>query len=189
MIEMLGRYPFLLPLLGALVIELSSILMRKAAQVLGRGIWIFSGLLSIAGGVVLIWSLIWANIPEKTVLTGSLFSSLVGPLLVLSGVVWVIRSLLILGRQAFFPWPPTSIIDEAPYQARRRPMVLGILMLATGLALTMSRIEGWIWATTWFVLAQPILEAEEWELRTRLPEAQPYFKRTPRYFKWPSLRS
>jgi hypothetical protein len=141
------------------------------------------------GGVVLIWSLIWANTPEKILVTGSLFSSLVGPLFVLSGVVWVIRSTLILGRQAFLTWPPTRVIDEAPYQARRRPMTLGILMLAVGLALTMSSNEGWIWVATWFALAQPLLELEEWELRARHPEAEAYFKRTPRYFKWPWDRS
>jgi hypothetical protein len=56
-------------------------------------------------------------------------------------------------------------------------------MLAAGLALTTVRVEGWIWFGVWFLLSQPLLELEEWELRSRLLDAATYLDRTPRYFK------
>ncbi len=64
-------------------------------------------------------------------------------------------------------------------------MVIGFAALAAGLALTTVRSEGWIWLVTWFVLSQPLLELEEWELRARNPEAASYFEQTPRYFRLP----
>ena len=64
-------------------------------------------------------------------------------------------------------------------------MVVGFVALAAGLALTTVRTEGWIWLVTWFVLSQPLLELEEWELRARNPEAASYFDLTPRYFRLP----
>jgi hypothetical protein len=61
-------------------------------------------------------------------------------------------------------------------------MVLGWAMLAAGLALTTVRVEGWIWFGVWFLLSQPLLELEDWELRSRLSDATAYLDRTPRYF-------
>lgn len=186
MIEVLSNYPFMLALLGSMVIEVSSILVRRAAQVLGGWLWILAGGLSIVGAATLTWSFLWANTPATGALVrGSIFNSLIGPLLSLSGVVWLLRALLILGRQAFLPWPTTHLVKEAPYDTRRRPMIMGMTMLAIGLPLTTTQIEGWIWFGMWFLLAQPLLEFEEWELRSRIPEAAAYLDRTPRYFKFP----
>ena len=186
MLEILSRYPFLLTLLGALVIETSAILVRRAAQTFGGWLWILAGVLSIMGSATLIWSFLWANTPATSALIrGSLFSTLIGLLLVLSGIVWLLRGLLILGGQALLPWPATRLIQEAPYATLRRPMVIGMVMLAIGLPLTTTRVEGWIWCGVWFLLAQPILELEEWELRSRFPGAAAYLDRTPRYFRWP----
>jgi hypothetical protein len=186
MIDILSNYPFLLALVGAMVIELSAILARRAAQTLGGWLWYLAGVLSSLGAGTLIWSFIWANTPETIAAPrGGVFNLVIGPLLVLSGVVWVIRPLLTLGRQAFFPWPPTRLAVESPYRSRRRPMVLGMIMLAVGLPLTTTQVHGWIWFGVWFLLAQPLLEVEEWELRARLPGAAAYLDRTPRYFKFP----
>lgn len=186
MIEALSNYPFLLALLSAMVIELSAILVRRAAQVLGGWLWIVAGGLSMIGSATLVWSFIWANTPATSAIeSGSVFSLLVGSVLSLGGVVLLLRPLLILGRQAFLPWPTSQLIKEAPYDAMRRPMVLGMTVLAIGLPLATSQGAGWIWLGMWFVLAQPLLELEEWELRTRIPEAAAYLDRTPRYFSWP----
>jgi hypothetical protein len=62
---------------------------------------------------------------------------------------------------------------------------MGWAMLAAGLALTAVRVDGWIWFGVWFLLSQPLLELEEWELRSRLSDAATYLDRTPRYFKLP----
>ena len=62
-------------------------------------------------------------------------------------------------------------------------MVMGWAMLAAGLALTTVRVDGWIWFGVWFLLSQPLLELEEWELRSRLSDAATYLDQTPRYLK------
>ena len=186
MIEVLAHYPFLLALIGALVIELSAILARRAAQTLGGWTWYLAGALSSIGMAALIWSLIWANTPDTLAQPQGNWVQLVfGPILVLGGFVWVVRAFLALGRQALLPWPPTRVVRASPYRARRRPMTLGWGVLAAGLALTTVRVEGWIWLVVWFVCSQPLLELEEWELRSRSPDAVSYFDRTPRYFSLP----
>lgn len=184
MIDVLSDYPFLLALVGAMVIELSAILLRRAAQVLDGWLWYVAGALSCASAATLIWSFLWANMPETLILASSgVFNRLLGSLLILSGIVWLTRPMLILGRQAFLPWPPTRLVDEWPYASERRPMVLGMAMLAIGLPLTTTLLQGWVWFGVWFVLAQPLLELEEWELRSRLLGAAAYLDRTPRYFR------
>jgi hypothetical protein len=184
-IEVISKYPFLLALLGAMVIELSAILIRRAAQVLSWQLWILSGGLSIVGAATLIWSFLWANAPATSaIVRGSFFNLSIGPILILSGIVWLARPLIMLGRQAFLPWPTTRLITNPPYEAMRRPMILGLTMLAIGLPLTTMQTEGWIWFGVWFMLAQPLLELEEWEMRSRFPEADAYLDRTPRYFRW-----
>ena len=186
MIEVLSNYPFLLALLGAMLIELSAILVRRAAQALGGWLWILAGGLSMIGSATLIWSFLWANTPATSALVrGNIFTLLLGSLLSLSGIVLLLRPLLILGRQAYLPWPTTHLVEEAPYKAMRRPMVLGMTILAMGLPLVTTQSDGWIWIGMWFFLVQPLLELEEWELRTRIPEAAAYLDRTPRYFTWP----
>jgi hypothetical protein len=187
-IEILKDYPFLLALIGSLVIELSAILVRRAAQVLGGWLWILAGVLSTAGIVTLLWSFLWANTIEPLVYPhDSLINIIIGPFLILSGIVILVRSVLILGRQAFLPWPRTHLVVHAPYHARRRPMMVGMAMLAIGVSITTMQIQGWIWFGVWFLLAQPLAELEEWELRSRLPAAADYLARTPRYFKFPGL--
>jgi hypothetical protein len=183
MIDILISYPFLLPLISAMVIELSAILVRRAAQTLGGWSWYLAGALSCLGVGALTWSLIWANNPDTNALPrGGAINFVIGPLLILSGVVWVVRAFLALGRQALLPWPPTRVVYLPPYRTRRRPMVLGWAMLAAGLALTTVCVEGWIWFGVWFLLSQPLLELEDWELRSRLSDATAYLDRTPRYF-------
>ena len=132
-LAILSRYPFLLALAGSLVIELSAILVRRAAQTLGGWIWYLAGALSAMGLITQIWSLLWANNPDTLALAqGGPINLLIGPLLILGGVVWVIRAVLALGRQAFFPWPPTRLVTHSPYLVCRRPMTLGWAMLAAG---------------------------------------------------------
>jgi hypothetical protein len=184
--DILIRYPFLLPLIGTMVIELSAILLRRTAQILGGWFWYLAGALSCLGAGTLTWSLIWANTPDTIALPrGGFINFTIGPLLILSGIVWVSRSFLALGRQALLPWPPTRVVYLPPYRSRRRPMALGMAMLAAGVALTTVRVEGWIWFGVWLLLSQPLLELEDWELRSRLSDAATYLDRTPRYFKLP----
>ncbi len=186
MIEIVSRYPFLLALAGALVIDLSAIFVRRAAHTLDGWVWYLAGVLSSLGAITLLWSLLWANTPDMLAQPrGGAINLLLGPLLILAGVVWLVRAILALGRQAYFPWPPTRLVTQPPYRERRRPMTLGWAMLAAGLALTTVRIEGWMWFGVWALLSQPLLELEEWELRKRTPDAKIYFENTPRYVKFP----
>ncbi len=183
------RYPFLLALLAALLIELSAILIRRAAQTLGGWLWILAGILSSIGAVTLIWSFIWANGSDgQSAIPTVVFNNVLGPVLCLIGIVGILRPLLQLGRQAWFPWTPTRLITRETYRLRRRPMTVGMALLAVGVPLTMNQLQGWIWFAVWFVLVQPLLELEEWEMRGRFPEAAAYFESTPRYFRWPKRR-
>jgi hypothetical protein len=185
-IEILKSYPFLLALVGSLVIELSAIFVRRAAQTFGGWLWILAGALSTVGALTLLWSFLWANTIEPLVYPRDSFINIIlGPFLILGGIVMLVRSLLILGRQAFLPWPRTNLVVHAPYHSRRRPMMIGMAMLAIGVPLTTMQAQGWIWFGVWFALAQPLAEFEEWELRSRLPAAADYLERTPRYFKLP----
>jgi hypothetical protein len=185
-VEILRNYPFLLALFGALVIELSAIFVRRAAQTFGGWVWILAGLLSTLGVLTFIWSFLWAITSETLVYPrGTFINIMISPFLILSGIIVLARSLLILGHQAFLPWPQTRLVVEAPYQSRRRPMILGMALLALGVCLMIMQSQGWIWFAVWFMLAQPLAELEEWELSSRFPEAAAYLERTPRYFKFP----
>lgn len=186
MLDLLSSYPFLLALVGSMVIELSAIMIRRAAQTFGGWLWYLAGALSCFGAGTLIWSLIWASIPETSAIArGTLVNFVIGPISVLGGIVWVMRSLLALGRQAFLPWPPTRVVTFPPYRGMRRPMVIGVALLAIGMALINVGTQGWIWFVVWFLLSQPLLELEEWELRSRSADAASYLDRTPRYYRLP----
>ena len=186
MIEILSRYPFLIALLGALVIELSATLVRRAAQTLGGWTWVLAGILSDPRpGHPDVVIAVGEQPRYFGAAAGGAINLVIGPLLA-SGR-WSLGVPRYPGSRptAYLPWPPTRLVHQPPYRSRRRPMTLGWAMLAAGLALTTVRIEGWIWLGVWVLLAQPLLELEEWELRRRIPDAASYLDRTPRYFKLP----
>lgn len=185
MIDLLSRYPFLFALAGAMVIELSAILLRCVAHIMGGWLWLPSGILSIVSWTTLTWSFLWANrAPVSPIESGAGLTNFIGAVLVVIGGIGFLRALLTLGRASFFPWPGTRLVKRPPYQAQRRPMILSVAAISIGVALLNARLEGWIWFCVWFLLVQPLAELEEWEMGTRLPDARKYLERTPRYVRW-----
>jgi len=182
MIEFISSYPFVLALLAAALAEFSAILVRRTAPMVGKWLWGLAGILSALSAAGLVWSFIWvvAMQPPQHQPPAVVFQA-IGMLIVVPGGIFLIWSLISLARQTFYAWPGARLVTKSPYDYLRRPMGVGIGSIALGLALLTSSQASWVWLLTWAILSPLLFELEEWELKTRLPGAEDYFSRTPRY--------
>ena len=78
-------------------------------------------------------------------------------------------------------WDAGRFEQQRPYRVIRRPLELGVMLLAFGLCWLRPAPSVWICLAAWILLWNGMLELGEWELRQRLPACRDYLKRTPRY--------
>ena len=191
MIEFISSYPFVLALLAAALAEFSAILVRRTAPMIEKWLWGLAGILSALSAAGLIWSFIWvlSMQPPQPQPPAVVFQA-IGMLIVVPGGILLIWSLISLARQTFYAGPGARLVTKSPYDYLRRPMGVGIGLIALGLAVLTGSQASWVWLLTWVILSPLLFELEEWELKMRLPGAEDYFSRTPRYLPrfWIGLR-
>lgn len=191
MIEFISSYPFVLALLAAALAEFSAILVRRMAPTVGRWLWGLAGILSVLSAAGLVWAFVWAAVaqtPQRPPL--SVVFQAIGMLVVVPGGALLAWSVISLARQTFYAWPGARLVTGSPYNYLRRPMGVGIGLIALGLALLTNSQAMWVWLLAWAIISPLLFELEEWELKMRLPGAEDYFCRTPRYLPrfWIGLR-
>lgn len=187
MINAIVEYPFLLALAAALFAEGSAILLRRVAPGFGRWMWALAALLSVLSLVGVVWSFAWAiqERPEMSDSVGWLRATL-GSIVLLTGLVLTVWALTVIRRRAFYAWPNDRLETRPPYHYIRRPIGLGMTLISGGTALIIDAPSVWVWFVVWWILTQFLFELEEWEIKIRIPSAQVYFERTPRYL--PKIR-
>ena len=191
MIEFISSYPFMLALLAAALAEFSAILVRRTAPMIGKWLWGLAGILSALSAAGLIWSFIWAlSMQPPQPQPPAVVLQAIGMLIVVPGGILLIWSLISLARQTFYAGPGARLVTKSPYDYLRRPMGVGIGLIALGLAVLTGSQASWVWLLTWAILSPLLFELEEWELKMRLPGAEDYFSRIPRYLPrfWIGLR-
>ncbi|HUS85445.1 MAG TPA: methyltransferase [Anaerolineales bacterium] len=182
MVEYISSYPFVLALLAAALAEFSAILVRRTAPMVGKWLWGLAGILSALSAACLVWSFIWA-VSLQTVQKSSSPAGFqaIGMLIVLPGGALLVWSVIALARQTIYAWPEARLITESPYNFLRRPMGVGIGLIALGFALLTNNQASWVWLLVWAIISPLLFELEEWELKMRLLGAENYLNRTPRY--------
>ena len=182
MIEFISSYPFVLALLAAALAEFSAILVRRTAPIIGKWLWGLAGVLSVLSAAGFVWSFIWAvsvqtpqNPPPPVVFQA------IGMLIAVLGGVLLVWSMISLARQTIYAWPGAQLITKSPYDYLRRPMGVGIGLIALGLAFLTNSQAIWVWLLAWTIISPLLFELEEWELKMRLPDAADFLTRTPRY--------
>ncbi|TEU00844.1 MAG: hypothetical protein E3J30_01970 [Anaerolineales bacterium] len=191
MVEFISSYPFVLALLAAALAEFTATLVRRSAPTVGKWLWELAGILSVLSAAGLVWSFIWAVSVQTTQQPPPpVVFQAVGMLIVVPGGALLVWSVILLARQTIYAWPGARLITESPYDYLRRPMGVGIGSIALGLALLTNSQASWVWLLSWAIISPLLFELEEWELKMRLPGAEDYFSRTPRYLPrfWIGLR-
>jgi hypothetical protein len=181
------EYPFLLALAAALLAEGSAILLRRVAAVFGRWLWALAALLSVLSLAGIVWSFAWA-VQERHLIDASVGwpRGALGGVALLTGLGLAGWSLTVIGRRALYAWPNDRLETRPPYRYIRRPIGLGMTLIAIGAALIVDARPIRVWFVVWWISAQLLFELEEWEIRIRIPAARVYFQRTPRYL--PKIR-
>jgi protein-S-isoprenylcysteine O-methyltransferase Ste14 len=181
----LADAPFLLALFAAALAEMSSSALRRASSALGRWAWTAANGMAGLSGLGLIWSWIWAVSQARMSLPARRSGWwIVGSLAMMAGAVLILLAVRALGRRTLFPKRSSRLETKPPYRYLRRPMGLGLTLVGLGAAIASGGEALWIWLVDWFLLWQPLFELEEWELKARLPSAQAYLAKTPRYIPW-----
>jgi len=191
MVEFISSYPFVLALLAAALAEFSATLVRRMAPTGGQWFWGLAGILSVLSAAGLVWSFVWAvsmqtsqQTPPAAVLQAfGILTAVTGGAL----LVWSVSS---LARQTIYAAPGTRLITASPYAYLRRPMGVGIGIIALGIALLANSQASWVWLLAWTIISPLLFELEEWELKMRFRDAADYLSKTPRYLPrfWTKLR-
>ena len=176
------QFPFLLSLLAGMLAGLSAVLLRRAALVLGSGLrwlaWLLTACSVAAAALSFVWS--W-SLYQPPAGSGNPLLTALGGLLGLAGVLLTLRALSVRGLRELYTWPAAKLENRSPYRQVRRPIGLGLMMVALGATLVVDTFPAWVCFFVWLILTHLQLEVEEWEMRHRLPGARDYLKRTPRY--------
>ena len=184
-----GSYPFLLPLVGGLIVGAGAYSLRRASLILSEKLWPASWLLAGLSTGSFLWSFSWAwgleSSPEGS---SRLIVHILGWVSLLAGLSLAMWGLSALGLRAILPRPKDRIETRPPYNYLRRPMALGFILAALGATLVVGTRSAWLCFLVWLAFSQILLELEEWELRSRIPAARGYHERTPRYLPKGALR-
>src|SRR5436190_6459216 len=110
---------------------------------------------------------------------------LAGDLVAVLGCLWLLASVLALGR-CFGVLPDArGLVTRGPYRAVRHPVYLGEITACAGLALAAPSLRNGLVLAV-FVGAQLVrMGFEERALRHAFPEYAAYAERTPRLVPWP----
>ena len=87
-----------------------------------------------------------------------------------------LRALSVRGLRDLYTWPAAKLENRSPYRQVRRPIGLGLMVVALGATLVVDTLPAWVCFFVWLVLTHIQLEVEEWEMRHRLPGARDYLK-------------
>lgn len=176
------QFPFLLSLLAGVLAGVSAVLLRRATLVLGSGLRWLAWLLTACSVAAAALSFVWAwSLYKPPAGSGNPLLTALGGLLGLAGVVLALRALSVRGLRDLYTWPAAKLENRSPYRQVRRPIGLGLMMVALGATLVVDTLPAWVCFFVWLILTHIQLEVEEWEMRLRLPGARDYLKRTPRY--------
>lgn len=188
---LLTEMPFLLSLFAAFVVGISTVLLRRAAQVYGPSTWRLSWPLSACASAGYLWSFSWAwGWGGSTSRPGNPLLTVLGWLTLLAGIGIGLWGLSALGSRALLPRLSDRLETRPPYRYLRRPMDLGAILALLGVTAIVDTSSAWVCFWTWLALANFSFELEEWELRARIPAARDYMRKTPRYIpRWPGRRN
>jgi protein-S-isoprenylcysteine O-methyltransferase Ste14 len=182
---MIEAAPFLLAVAAGFVGAVSAVLLRRASPVLGSLLLDLSYLIDLIAAVAMLWALAWAWGIESAAGERSWITVALGWLLALTGGAlagWGTR------RRGLGPlrrWSSARFETPAPYRWIRRPIQLGLMLLAGGLALLRGSAAMGVWWAGLVVAWNLALELGDWELRHRLPAGRDYLRRTPRFLpRW-----
>jgi protein-S-isoprenylcysteine O-methyltransferase Ste14 len=180
--DFLLDYPFYLSLLAAALAQVSVIFLRRASIVLGSVPWNLSMILSACSIGASVWSMLWSWTLGDSA-RGSVYTllTILGWLLALGGALLTVEAVRVRGLSPLRAWPQAKIETRPPYLWIKRPLEVGLILIALGATLIVHRMAGLVCFGSWLVGYLLLLELAEWELQARLPEARGYLKRTPRY--------
>src|SRR3990172_2496164 len=177
---------YLIPVFAGFFAGWSAILLRWAAPVLVDWLGWLSLVAAVASAGSFLAGFLWAvSTPPVAAPSGA--QILAGCLLALAGgalVGWAVRA---RGLGVLRSWRADRFEQRLPYRAIRRPLELGVMVVAAGLCWLRPALPVWVCLAVWITLWNGMLELGEWELRQRLPACRDYLKRTPRYL--PRLRA
>jgi protein-S-isoprenylcysteine O-methyltransferase Ste14 len=180
--DFLLDYPFFLPLLAAALAQVSAVFLRRASIALGSVPWNLSLILSACSIGASVWSMVWSwTLGDTAGGSAYVLLTILGWLLALGGALLTVEAVRVRGLSPPRAWPQAKIETRPPYRWIKRPLEIGLILIALGATLIVHRIAGWVCFGSWLVGYLLLLELAERELRARLPEAGDYLKRTPRY--------
>jgi protein-S-isoprenylcysteine O-methyltransferase Ste14 len=180
--DFLLDYPFFLPLLAAALAQVSAVFLRRASIVFGSVPWNLSLILSACSIGASVWSMVWSwTLGDSAWGSAYILLTILGWLLAVGGVLVTVEAVGVRGLSPLRAWPQAKIETRPPYRWIKRPLEVGLILIALGATLIVHKITGWICFGSWLVGYLLLLELAEWELQARLPEARDYLKRTPRY--------
>lgn len=176
------QFPFVLTLAAGMLAGVSAALLRRTSAVLGSGLRWLGRILSLASVPMAICSFLWSwSMYKPPAGSADPLRMALGWLLALGGTALTLRALSVRGLGELDAWPAARLENRTPYRQVRRPIGLGLILLALGATLVVATVPAWVCFLLWLVLILFQLEVEEWELHQRLPAARDYLKRTPRY--------
>jgi protein-S-isoprenylcysteine O-methyltransferase Ste14 len=180
--DFLLDYPFFLPLLAAALAQVSAVFLRRASIVFGSIPWDLSLILSACSIGASVWSMVWSwTLGHSAWGSAYILLRILGWLLALGGALMAVEAVRVRGLSPLRAWPQAKIETRPPYLWIKRPLEVGLILIVLGATLIVHRMAGLVCFGSWLVGNLLLLELAEWELRTRLPEARGYLKRTPRY--------
>lgn len=178
---MLERFPFTILILGGFLAGGSAILLRRASSVFGERLGLISMAASLGSAVAFVSAFYWAATMAGAPASAAVGRSLIGWALALAGGTLAGWGLRVRGLGVLRRWPADRFEQRRPFRLLRRPIELGVMAAAAGLAVLWNASTVWLCLGTWLLAWNLMLEMGDWELRQRLPACRDYMKRTPRY--------
>jgi protein-S-isoprenylcysteine O-methyltransferase Ste14 len=185
--QLLLDLPFLLPLTAGAIALASAALLRRAAPTLGDWLRIPAGALRLAGAAALVSAYAWAwSLSRTTAAARGLLLEGSGWAAALLGVALALWAVYARALQALNRWSTPRLYRRPPYARLRRPILLGLWLVALGGTLTADTLAAWIALAAGVALTHLVAELEDWELAARRPEIAAAQRGVPRYL--PRLR-
>lgn len=179
--SILEQFPFLVPLLAAVIGRLCAIFIWRAAGILTVRLWWLGNLFALLQAIFLLLSYYWAIVLIPVRSDALSFSGLFGRLLIMGAALLILAGLFELNWQTLLVLPRGTLVTSGIYARIRRPIDLGVLTVGLGTALSQGTPSAWTWFLLWLPCSLLLSECEDWELIARHPTAASYFRKTPRY--------
>lgn len=185
--DVLYDLPFLLPLAAGAIALASAALLRRAAPTLGSWLQLPAAALRLAGMAALGLAYAWAwSLSRATAAQRGPLLEILGWSAGLLGAALAAWALSARSRQAVRRWAPPRLYRHPPYARLRRPILLGLWLIALGGTLTADTLAAWLALAAGVLLTHVVAELEDWELAARRPDVAAAQRTVPRYL--PRLR-